>query len=65
MRRRLGEEQAVAVLVGGMFAGLVIRALARDRALFTGTIVAGFAVAVLNVLIRAPSSTASRDGSAR
>ena len=54
LRRRLGEEQAVAVLLGGMLAGLVVRALARDWPLFTGTIVAGFAVAVLNVLIRGP-----------
>jgi CP family cyanate transporter-like MFS transporter len=51
LRRWLGEERAVFALLAGMLAGLLLRAFAPEWALFAGTITAGFAVAVLNVLI--------------
>jgi CP family cyanate transporter-like MFS transporter len=51
VRRRLGEERAVFVLLIATLAGLLIRAYQPDWALFSGTIVIGLAIAVLNVLI--------------
>ena len=51
LRRRLGEERAVFVLLGATLAGLLIRAYSPEWALFSGTIVIGLAIAVLNVLI--------------
>jgi CP family cyanate transporter-like MFS transporter len=51
LRRRLGEERAVFVLMAALLAGMAVRAFTPEWALFTGTVVGGFAVAVLNVLI--------------
>jgi CP family cyanate transporter-like MFS transporter len=51
LRRRLGEERAVFVLMAALFVGLLVRALTPEWALFTGTVVGGFAIALLNVLI--------------
>ena len=51
LRRRLGEERAVFALMAALFVGLVVRALTPEWALFAGTIVGGFAIALLNVLI--------------
>jgi CP family cyanate transporter-like MFS transporter len=51
LRRRLGEERAVFVLMAALLGGLVVRALEPEWALFSGTIIGGFAIAVLNVLI--------------
>jgi CP family cyanate transporter-like MFS transporter len=51
LRRRLGEERAVFVLTAALLAGLLVRALTPGWALFTGTVVGGFAIAILNVLI--------------
>jgi CP family cyanate transporter-like MFS transporter len=51
VRRRLGEERAVFVLLGATLAGLLVRAYSPEWALFSGTIVIGLAIAVLNVLI--------------
>ncbi|MCW2611465.1 MAG: major facilitator superfamily 1 [Cryptosporangiaceae bacterium] len=51
LRRRFGEERAVFGLMAGLLVGLLLRAVSPEWALFAGTIVGGFAVAVLNVLI--------------
>ncbi|MCW2569011.1 MAG: hypothetical protein JWN54_3108 [Mycobacterium sp.] len=51
LRRRLGEERAVFALMAALFVGLLVRALTPEWALFAGTIVGGFAIALLNVLI--------------
>lgn len=51
LRARLGEERAIMVTIAVMVAGLVLRVLPSDWALFGGTVVAGLGVAGLNVLI--------------
>jgi CP family cyanate transporter-like MFS transporter len=51
LRRRLGEERAVFVLMAALLVGLGVRALAPDWALFSGTVAGGLAIAILNVLI--------------
>jgi CP family cyanate transporter-like MFS transporter len=51
LRRRFGEERAVFVLLVAIGAGLLLRAYSPEWALFSGTIVTGLAIAVLNVLI--------------
>jgi CP family cyanate transporter-like MFS transporter len=51
LRRRLGEERAVFVLLVAIVAGLLLRAYSPEWALFSGTVVTGLAIAVLNVLI--------------
>jgi CP family cyanate transporter-like MFS transporter len=51
LRRWLGEERAVFALMAALLGGMAVRAFTPEWALFTGTIVGGFAVAVLNVLI--------------
>ncbi len=51
IRARFGEERAIFGLLLALFAGMVGRALWPDLALFPGTVLAGLAVALLNVLL--------------
>ena len=50
-RRRLGEERALFVALGLVMAGVVVRALWPDAALFPATALACASIAVLNVLL--------------
>ena len=49
--RRLGEERALFAAILTLTAGLILRAAATSWALFPGTILAGAAIAVMNVLL--------------
>jgi MFS transporter, CP family, cyanate transporter len=49
--RRLGEERVLFVAIIALAAGLVLRAAAPSTLLFPGTILAGAAIAVMNVLL--------------
>jgi CP family cyanate transporter-like MFS transporter len=51
LRARLGEERAIFLVVALLLIGLTTRALWPDWGLLPGTIVAGLAIAVLNVLL--------------
>jgi CP family cyanate transporter-like MFS transporter len=51
LRARLGEERTIFAAEAVLFAGLVVRALWPTWGLFPGTILAGLAIAVLNVLL--------------
>lgn len=51
LRARFGEERALFLVVALLLAGLLLRALWPGWALFPGTILAGLAIAVLNVLL--------------
>ena len=51
LRARLGEERALFLVVALLLAGLLLRAIWPDWALFPGTILAGLSIAVLNVLL--------------
>ena len=49
--RRLGEERVLFAAIIALTAGLVLRAAAPSTLLFPGTILAGAAIAVMNVLL--------------
>ncbi len=49
--RRLGEERALFAAIIALTAGLLLRAAAPSTLLFPGTILAGAAIAVMNVLL--------------
>jgi CP family cyanate transporter-like MFS transporter len=51
LRARLGEERAIFVMVATLFVGMAARALWPGWALLPGTMLAGLAIAVLNVLL--------------
>ncbi|HLZ70780.1 MAG TPA: MFS transporter [Dehalococcoidia bacterium] len=51
LRGRFGEERAIFGLLLALLAGIVLRAIWPDPALFPGTVLAGLAVALLNVLL--------------
>jgi MFS transporter, CP family, cyanate transporter len=51
LARRLGEERALFAAIIALTAGLLLRAAAPSVALFPGTIAAGAAIAVMNVLL--------------
>lgn len=51
LRARLGEERAIWLMVAVLVSGLTIRAVWPSWALLPGTILAGLAIAVLNVLL--------------
>lgn len=51
VRARLGEEVAIAVLLGATVAGMALRAASPQAALFAGTIIAGLGMAGANVLL--------------
>ena len=51
LARRLGEERALFAAIIALAAGLLLRAAAPSVALFPGTILAGAAIAVMNVLL--------------
>ena len=51
LARRLGEERALFAAIITLTAGLVLRAAAPSALLFPGTILAGAAIAVMNVLL--------------
>ena len=51
LRARLGEERALFLVVASLLAGLVLRAVWPEWALFLGTILAGLSIAVINVLL--------------
>jgi CP family cyanate transporter-like MFS transporter len=51
LARRLGEERALFAAIIALTAGLLLRAAAPSVALFPGTILAGAAIAVMNVLL--------------
>jgi CP family cyanate transporter-like MFS transporter len=51
LRARLGEERALFLVVTALLAGLLLRAVWPEWALFPGTILAGLAIAVINVLL--------------
>jgi CP family cyanate transporter-like MFS transporter len=51
LARRFGEERVLLVAIVALTAGLVLRAAAPSAALFAGTILAGAAIAVMNVLL--------------
>jgi CP family cyanate transporter-like MFS transporter len=51
LARRLGEERVLLVAIIALTAGLVLRAAAPSTLLFPGTILAGAAIAVMNVLL--------------
>ena len=51
LARRLGEERALFAAIIALTAGLVLRAAAPSALLFPGTILAGAAIAVMNVLL--------------
>jgi MFS transporter, CP family, cyanate transporter len=51
LARRFGEERVLLAAIVALTAGLVLRAAAPSAALFGGTILAGAAIAVMNVLL--------------
>jgi len=51
LARRFGEERVLLAAIVALMAGLVLRAAAPSAALFPGTILAGAAIAVMNVLL--------------
>ena len=51
LARRLGEERVLFAAIIALTAGLVLRAAAPETLLFPGTILAGAAIAVMNVLL--------------
>ena len=51
LRARLGEERALFLVVALLLSGLLLRAIWPGWALFPGTILAGLAIAVINVLL--------------
>jgi CP family cyanate transporter-like MFS transporter len=51
LQAQFGEERAIFVSMAVLLAGLAVRAIWPDWGLFLGTVVAGFAVAGLNVLL--------------
>jgi CP family cyanate transporter-like MFS transporter len=51
VRARLGEERAILALLTTLLGGLLVRALWPDWGLIPGTILAGLAIAMLNVLL--------------
>jgi CP family cyanate transporter-like MFS transporter len=53
LRARFGEERAIWLMVAVLLAGLTVRAVWPGWALLPGTILAGLAIAVLNVLLPA------------
>jgi CP family cyanate transporter-like MFS transporter len=53
LRRRLGEEQLLLVVIAVLVLGLAIRAVWPQGGLFPGTVVAGLAVAIMNVVLPA------------
>jgi CP family cyanate transporter-like MFS transporter len=53
LRRRLGEEQLLLLVIAVLAVGLAIRAVWPQGGLFPGTVVAALAVAIMNVLVPA------------
>ncbi|MGH7639398.1 MAG: MFS transporter [Candidatus Dormibacteria bacterium] len=53
LRRRLGEEQLLLLVVGVLTLGLVVRAVWPGAGLFVGTVLTGLGVAVMNVVLPA------------
>ncbi|HUY55568.1 MAG TPA: MFS transporter [Candidatus Nanopelagicaceae bacterium] len=53
LRRRLGEEQLLLVVIGALAVGLAVRAVWPTGGLFPGTVVAALAVAIMNVVVPA------------
>jgi CP family cyanate transporter-like MFS transporter len=53
LRRLVGEEQLLLVLVGALALGLLVRALWPSWGLFPGTAAAGLAISLMNVLVPA------------
>jgi len=53
LRRRLGEEQLLLVVIAALGVGLAIRAAWPQSGLFPGTVVAALAVAIMNVVVPA------------
>ncbi len=51
LRASLGEERALLAVLGLLFTGLLLRAAWPDAGLFPGTVLAGFGVAAINVLL--------------
>jgi MFS transporter, CP family, cyanate transporter len=51
LRARLGEERALFLVLTALLAGLLLRAVWPGWALFPGTMLAGLAIAVINVLL--------------
>jgi MFS transporter, CP family, cyanate transporter len=51
LARRLGEERLIGIALGGLTAGLGLRALAPGAMLFPGTVIASCSIALMNVLL--------------